>query len=116
MGQIEKNNAELLAEVSITTQIEKKVKITDSQESDKENVLPETSTLPNSQIASEKLKLNTNNEKTTKRIISWNVNGARAVVKKTDSLKWIQDTAKNDDVIALCFQETKCDAKTYPKE
>lgn len=112
--QIEKNNAELLAEVSITTQIEKKVKITDSQESDKENVLPETSTLPNSQITSQ--KSNTNTEKTTKRIISWNVNGARAVVKKADSLKWIQDTAKNDDVIALCFQETKCDAKTYPKE
>jgi len=96
----------------------KKVKITEnSQESNKENVLPENQLLPESQLADGNAdKMKNPVEKSVKRIISWNVNGARAIVKKTDSLKWIQETAKNAEVLALCLQETKCDAKTYPKE
>jgi exodeoxyribonuclease-3 len=45
------------------------------------------------------------------RVISWNVNGVRAVYKK-DLMKWIG--AESPDV--LCLQETKCQVPQLPAE
>lgn len=43
------------------------------------------------------------------KIISWNVNGIRAVEKK-EALKWIDDA----EVDILCLQETKCQPEQVP--
>ena len=50
------------------------------------------------------------------RFMSWNVNGARAVVKKAESLEFLNRIGKENDVIAMGLQETKCDGGTFPKE
>lgn len=44
------------------------------------------------------------------KIISWNVNGIRAVAKK-DALNWIDDA----EVDILCLQETKCQPDQIPE-
>ena len=50
------------------------------------------------------------------RFMSWNVNGARAVVKKAESLEFLNRIGKENNVIAMGLQETKCDGGTFPKE
>ena len=73
------------------------------EQTDKENITP----APSSKSKSTPKML---------RLLSWNINGARAVVKKPESLKFFQKTAKNPEVQAFGLQETKCDGSTFPKE
>merc|ERR1712110_545409 len=55
-------------------------------------------------------------KKAMKRFFSWNVNGARALVKKKEHFAFIQNAAKNQETACFGLQETKCDASTLPKE
>ena len=45
------------------------------------------------------------------RLLSWNVNGIRAILKK-DFLTWV----KKEDPDILCLQETKCDTADLPPD
>ena len=74
------------------------------ESTDKENEIPEPSSKPSKK------------SKNMLRFFSWNVNGARALVKKKEHFAFIQKAAKNPEVQAFGLQETKCDGSTFPKE
>ncbi|XP_028413456.1 exodeoxyribonuclease-like isoform X1 [Dendronephthya gigantea] len=46
------------------------------------------------------------------KISSWNVNGLKAWIQKSDSLKYV----RKEDPDIFCIQETKCDESSLPKE
>jgi len=50
------------------------------------------------------------------RLLSWNVNGARALHKKKEWFNFIKKAAKDPTVMGFGLQETKCDGTTFPAD
>jgi len=50
------------------------------------------------------------------RLFSWNINGARALVKKEDSVEFYQNVIHHPEFCTIGLQEIKCDDKSLPAE
>ena len=91
----------------------KKAKTVEKTETtDEESTAPEDTPMTSTGDAqSDCDRVSPSGEKYGMKIMSWNVSGLRALLKK-DGLKSID----KEDADIVCLQETKCDQKSYPEE